>query len=162
MYWNVHPDTLWQALIGFKVFGVLVFLHIIVPYGPIDVFCIGVFHLGIGMFSKKIHRGPTICSFVGLFFLFELIVLFVVLILFMQNFVMIVLFLLMFIVLAHVYTFVFFTLVFHYILFIMAYSQKSWRWEIQIVGKVNKVVLQHERSQVYYVASSKQLWCCWN
>jgi hypothetical protein len=107
------PYTLWQALIGFKVFGVLVFLHIIFPYGcafifPIDVLSIGVFHLGIGMFSKKIHCGPTICYFVGLFFLFELIVLFVVIMFFMQNFVMIVLFMLMFIVLACVYTLVFY------------------------------------------------------
>ncbi len=94
------------------------FLHIIVPYGyafifPIDVICIGVFHLGIGMFSKKNHCGPTICPFVGLFFLFELIVLFVVLMFFMQNFVMIMLFMLMFIMLARVYTFVFLILVFY-------------------------------------------------
>jgi hypothetical protein len=108
---------LWQALIGFNVFGVLVFLRITVPYGcafifPIDVLCIGVFHLGIGMFSKKKHCGPTICYFVGLFFPFELIVLFVVIMFFMQDFV-IALFMLMFIVLARVYTLVFFTLVFY-------------------------------------------------
>ncbi len=106
---------MWQTLIWFKVFGILVFLHVIVlrivvlcgcaSIFPTNVLCIGVFHLGIGMFLNKIHYGPTICFFVGLFLLFELTVLFVVLVLFMQIFVMIVLFMLMFVVLTLVFTY---------------------------------------------------------
>jgi len=58
------------------LFFTLLFFVVVLFIFPINVLCIGVFHLGIGMFSNKIHCGPTISFFVGLFFLFEMIVLF--------------------------------------------------------------------------------------
>ncbi len=40
LYKNVYPNTLWQTLIGFKVFGVLILVHAIVPYD-----CVIVLHI---------------------------------------------------------------------------------------------------------------------